>query len=362
MARWVDNVYSAPALQDCEAVLYARLWGTGIPHRLQIKRILAHESSYRFALWLRRVDVRLDGWLFLLACFRDLRTHDVVHVHGRPHYPMILRRLGFRGAIVLHIHRDWSRVSGSFISGFADVCDRVVFVSCSQRDALLSINPSVGTKATVIYNGADPETFHPRPSSKAESTILFVGNMTSEKGLSLLLDAYELLSRDMPEAKLRIVAREDRSAVAKKLRAKIEELIRAGFDVKFLGEVTHERGLPNLVAQCSVLCVPSVCEEAFPLVIIEAMLSKTVVVGTRSGGIPEALGACGIVAEKFATTLAFALKEVLQDSKRRIDLEEAAYARAVQHFTWETVARRTRATLAEACETASRRHSMGRGV
>ena len=51
-----------------------------------------------------------------------------------------------------------------------------------------------------------------------------------------------------------------------------------------------------------IAVVPSLCEEAFGLVALEAIACGCAVVGSISGGLPEAIGPCGLTYPKTSVT------------------------------------------------------------
>ena len=109
--------------------------------------------------------------------------------------------------------------------------------------------------------------------------VVFAGRLSSEKGLSTLLDAWIAL----PDVPLKIIGSgplESALAVrARQLRLPIE----------FLGYVPHEDVL-SWVATARAVIVPSLWFEGQPLSILEAWGSGTPVIGSRVGGIEELLG------------------------------------------------------------------------
>jgi glycogen(starch) synthase len=87
-----------------------------------------------------------------------------------------------------------------------------------------------------------------------------------------------------------------------------------------------------------VAVVPSLCEEAFGLVALEAIACGCAVVRSMSGGLPEAIGPCGVT---YATTsvndLAARLEQLVLEPRR---LE------AMQKYAQEHLARHTRTAVA----------------
>lgn len=63
-----------------------------------------------------------------------------------------------------------------------------------------------------------------------------------------------------------------------------------------LGRIPHSE-LMQLFESCTAVVVPCISEEPLPTVVIEAMLSGTVPIASRVGGIPEIVS--GTQAEKF---------------------------------------------------------------
>jgi glycosyltransferase involved in cell wall biosynthesis len=115
-------------------------------------------------------------------------------------------------------------------------------------------------------------------------TVLFVGRHDFErKGGPELLEAFYGVREALPEARLRIVG---------------VRLPRDPPGVRSFGEVLDHAELTNLYRTSSVFCMPSRFEP-LGIAISEAMAYGLPVVGTRVGGIPEAIrdGQTGIVVE-----------------------------------------------------------------
>lgn len=163
--------------------------------------------------------------------------------------------------------------------------------------------------------GVDTDEFCPAEPNAAptQPTILFVGRLDAEKGVFVLLDAFETVARAHPAARLWLVG--DGAA-----RSEIQERIRArGLldSVTLTGTIKH-RDLPPLFRRAAIFCAPSLTTrkwaEQVGAAILQAMASGLPVVATASGAIPEYLpdGRAGIlVPERDPEALAAALAQLL---------------------------------------------------
>lgn len=108
-------------------------------------------------------------------------------------------------------------------------------------------------------------------------TVGYLGVLDAIKGLDTLADALHALE---PSARPRVlIAGTAKSEYAKALPQRFPS------DTEFLGWVK-----PNdLFAQIDVLVVPSLFEEPFGRVVVEAFAAGVPVIGARSGGIPETI-------------------------------------------------------------------------
>jgi glycosyltransferase involved in cell wall biosynthesis len=88
-----------------------------------------------------------------------------------------------------------------------------------------------------------------------------------------------------------------------------------------------------------IFCCPSIWEEPFGKVIVEAMACGLPVVATRVGGIPEIARDGGVLLVKpgSATELADALQSLIKDLNKRQAVAEAGLASFHRNFTWHAV-------------------------
>jgi glycosyltransferase involved in cell wall biosynthesis len=161
----------------------------------------------------------------------------------------------------------------------------------------------------IVYNGTNLERFKPAQDVTIvrqkwdipdhANVISFVGRLDREKGLEVLLQAFSLLLKTGRTAELLIAGKPlvhispekncECPETGKQYQRSLEELAnKLGIldHVHFLGHVTNT---PSLYQASDVTVVPSLWDEPFGRVIIEAMACGTPVVASKVGGIPEIL-------------------------------------------------------------------------
>jgi glycosyltransferase involved in cell wall biosynthesis len=121
-----------------------------------------------------------------------------------------------------------------------------------------------------------------RPPLADPPTVGFAGRLVREKGVSVLLRAFARVRQQMPTARLLI-------AGAGPERAQLDSIIaelRIGEGVSIAERLAPE-ALELFLAPAWVQAVPSLWQEPFGLVAVEAMMRGTCVVASRVGGLSE---------------------------------------------------------------------------
>jgi glycogen synthase len=145
------------------------------------------------------------------------------------------------------------------------------------------------TNSTVIPNPYDARVFTRRASSAQRDDLIFVGRLVSEKGVDLLLEALAQLRERQLYPRLTIAGAGPEQA---RLQNRSREL---GLEnqVQFVGAKAPEE-LAELLNRHRVLVVPSRYDEPFGVVALEGIACGCAVLGSHGGGLPEAIGPCGI--------------------------------------------------------------------
>jgi len=181
----------------------------------------------------------------------------------------------------------------------------------------------------------------------ARRYVIFVGRITRQKGLPVLLRAAAMLD---PDAQLVVCAGQPDTP---ELLAEVTDLV-AGLDrghrVVWIPKMLAKREVIQLLTHATVFACPSLYEP-LGIVNLEAMACGTAVVASRTGGIPEVVadGVTGLlVPPDDVDALAAALNELIRDPARAEAMGQAGRERAVTEFSWASVATQTAELYAKA--------------
>jgi glycosyltransferase involved in cell wall biosynthesis len=159
--------------------------------------------------------------------------------------------------------------------------------------------------------------------------LLSLGSLEPRKNLSRLLQAWRLVSAQIPDVELLIAGE-----MGYPFKDPVLGNLPSG--VRLLGRVS-DQDLPALYSGALAFIYPSVYE-GFGLPPLEAMACGTPVVVSNATSLPEVVGYAGILFDPFnVEEMAFAIERVIMDSTLRQNLRQKGLERA-QQFTWERTA------------------------
>ncbi|MCL5024010.1 MAG: glycosyltransferase family 4 protein [Nitrospirae bacterium] len=245
------------------------------------------------SLQARRIVVRNSGDIGamrkIVAVCRKESVSVVLANNGREYWPSALAaRLA--GARVIFIRHQTDSIRRTTRHLMNHSVDRIVAVSDTVRNALLASGVRQG-KVEVIRNFVFLPRFDPGRVDRqavreglgllpADIVIGYVGKLENGKGVFDLLSAASLLRKRYHTLKLMFVGE----------GTKREELLRSAGQLGISERVIFtgiRSDVQGLYAAMDVFALPSTCDEAFGMVLIEAMSMGKPVVGASVGGIPE---------------------------------------------------------------------------
>ena len=230
----------------------------------------------------------------------------------------------------------------------------IVCTEFMKRECELALS-TPWDKMDVVPNGVDaakfqlpeftPEekaAFRARYAAPEEKIIFFVGRMVREKGVQVLIEALPKVRWGYHDAKLLICGGGQRDHLVN-----LAAYLGMERHVYFAGFVPDE-DLMKIYAVSDIACFPSLYEP-FGIVALEAMAAGIPVVVSDAGGLPEVVdnGVTGITTYAGnPNSLADGLLKLLHEPDTASRLVNAAHARVLETFNWETIAAQTAAVYA----------------
>ncbi|MBH8555308.1 glycosyltransferase family 4 protein [Nostocaceae cyanobacterium CENA357] len=142
---------------------------------------------------------------------------------------------------------------------------------------------------TVIPNSYQDDVFYEMPEITRNQDLVFLGRLVSDKGADLLLNSLALLNQQGLEPNLTIIGQGPEEDQLKQQA----QTLRIADQVKFVGTQRGE-ALARLLNAHKILVVPSKWQEPFGIVALEGIACGCVVVGSKAGGLKDAIGSCGV--------------------------------------------------------------------
>ncbi|WP_055481952.1 glycosyltransferase family 4 protein [Sphaerimonospora mesophila] len=267
---------------------------------------------------------------------------DVLHVH-EPAIPSlgVLACWVARGPIVATFHASYERsramsVAAPMLQSALEKITARIAVSDAARKTLVE---HLGGDAVLIPNGVTVSRYaegEPLPGWGPDGGVIgFLGRMDEpRKGLSVLLEAFEILAPQRPSLRLLIAGPGDPDDVLGRVPRAYRDRI------GLLGMVS-EADKVRAYHSVDVFCAPNLGGESFGIVLTEAMSAGAPILASDIPAFRRVLGdgqAGALFATGDADALAKEAARLLDDPGRRAKLSDEA-RQAVRKYDWSTVAR-----------------------
>jgi glycosyltransferase involved in cell wall biosynthesis len=365
---------------DDEIIEFKRLKIFHKPH-VVLERLLGVLACYRR----RRINYVLSvGYHLFYALRVALRIRasqsDVVLVHNFLQFAWIIKLFNPSATICLSMHCEWlTQFANTTNERRLRAIDLITGCSNYITDAIKSRFPAIAARCHTVYDGVDTDRFCPTSAvgepNGGPSRLLYVGRITPEKGVHVLIQAFKILAETRRTLRLDLVGAAGTQRYLYLAPDPNDRAIASlePFYGKRLSEIVwrqlilKDRGYPlDLAAEAggderigfhdpvpqgetidfyrraTVLVFPSVWNEPSGLPTFESQACGLPVVSTYSGGIPEYVedGRTGILVPRGdAKELAAAISRVIDDPMLARAMGEAGRRRVLERFTWEASAR-----------------------
>jgi polysaccharide biosynthesis protein PelF len=189
-------------------------------------------------------------------------------------------------------------------------------------------------KIKVIYNGADPEKFHPTPPvAKERPQVMNMGLIFPLKGQLDLIKAAVIVRDKIPDVEFRFYGKASDENYFAQCQAVVDKH-NLESTINFAGFTSEPW---RAYSEADVVAMSSI-SEGFPFAIIEAMLSEATIVSTDVGGVREAIADTGLMVragepEQMAQAI---LKLLLLPPEERSQYGKRALERSLKLFTQKT--------------------------
>jgi glycosyltransferase involved in cell wall biosynthesis len=194
---------------------------------------------------------------------------------------------------------------------------------CHNISISKAIGASLPAKSIVIGNPFESEEFSEFQDAPRTKDIVFLGRLVSDKGCDLVLRSLVILRNEGICPTLSVLGDGPELPALKRL---CDEL-GLNTQVDFRGSIVKGRG--REVSRHRIMVIPSMWAEPFGMVALEGLAAGCVVVASSAGGLPEAIGPCGIL---FPNGDASALAAALRDLITKPGLREELIAKSTQHL------------------------------
>jgi glycosyltransferase involved in cell wall biosynthesis len=234
--------------------------------------------------------------------------------------------------IVITHHGCITRVDGS--RGWREHLKLNLLRFCSNIAISKAVAEALPVESTTIGNPFEPDEFTDTGKGVRDRDIVFLGRLVSDKGCDLAIRALALLKKERICPSFTVIGDGPEMPTLKLLTIDLG----LSDQVVFLGTIREGRG--KIVVRHKIMVIPSIWEEPFGVVALEGIAVGCAVVASQGGGLPEAVGPCGILFPNGdVAALASALKNLLTSPGLR-DKLMAERNRHLERFQPEAVAKR----------------------
>lgn len=257
-------------------------------------RILKYFYAFK-----HRIDGTGNNEFYIREIIKDFKRRKEVDLYDliifeneEKSIPIFRKKTKTKTRIALHMHNDYINIERKYSKTILDNCDEVWCVSSFIESRVKEVK---NIKTIVIPNAVG---HFPEPSLKIIHELkkkynpddnvifMFVGRFLEIKGINELVDAFNIYNGINPKSKLIIIGDCDLGFKNHAFVKRIRSASLANRNISLVGyKKPSEIAAYYKIADAQI--VPSKCNEAFGLVILEAMQAGVKIIASSHGALSE---------------------------------------------------------------------------
>jgi glycosyltransferase involved in cell wall biosynthesis len=278
---------------------------TGEPNEAVLKKHVANEVIFLNSPKKSVRGLKIDAIKKILALFREKNFEVVITHRYKPTYIMlwiarfhpiprmvaVMHEIGVLRSLMRKLTVALLAQPNIFFAGVSNA------VRNDLQKAIWRVHPE---QVITLYNSIDVEIAEAQRLTRDEArqklqlpdnafVFAAIGRLAKNKDPKTLIQAYSLIKNQCTRTKLIIIGDGELESDLKKF----SESLGIQNDILFKGFVPHAS---HYMKAFDVFVSTSI-QEAFGMVLIEAMLAKIPVIATQVDGIPEVIGQAGLLIE-----------------------------------------------------------------
>ena len=202
-----------------------------------------------------------------------------------------------------------------------------MYIALSSFQKKLVSKSGLPSKRVVVKSNFLKSKSKHIPHNKREDFVLFIGRLSEEKGIMIVIEAWRKMGENAP--KLVVVG-------SGPLRSQVQQAHDAGL-LHYVGNVTAQEAL-ELNKRCRLLLFPSIWFEGFPMVLLESLSFGTPIVCSDIGSMPEIVnyGKAGVLIQPGSiSSITESIESLYYDDKALDCLSQAAFMQYERHYSLE---------------------------
>ncbi|MDM0445790.1 glycosyltransferase family 4 protein [Clostridium perfringens] len=262
------------------------------------KKINARVYNFFRRVIMRVFSVNINSY-YIKSILKDINKKDFnrIIVEGDKNNVIPLKKNKLGLGVYLHTHHDALKENSE---NLINECEKIIVVSKYIKEKTLSLNNVDKSKFIVLKNTIDTNLFNKNKYKNErdkikkkfgvkdnEFIISFTGRLIPEKGIKELILAFKDIKTDK-NIKLLIIGSSNFGLdTTNEYEYELQEISKEIKDNIIFTGFVHNDEVAKIHSIVDVAVVPSKCNEAAGIVVIEAISSGIPLIATNSGGIPE---------------------------------------------------------------------------